>query len=255
MKKIAVLGCLAAVLVLCTSVVWAADVPQPTQDFYVNDFANVLSAETKQTIIKDSAALQQKTGAQIVVVTINSLEGQVLETYSLNLLRDWGIGDKIKNNGVLILLSVNDRQSRIEVGYGLEGQLPDGKTGRIQDDYMLPYYKNNQFDEGIKNGYLAIFKEVAAEYDLDVSTIETAVPSQPVRNATNSSGEWPIYLIGGLFVLIFLFKNRRIGGGGGGRFFGGGGFYGGGTGGFGGGGGGFGGGGGGGGGGGSSRGF
>ena len=227
MKRIAVFCGLVIMLMLFPSVVFAAALPQPTQDFYVNDFANVLSAETEQMIIKDSAVLQQKTGAQIVVVTISSLDGQALETYSLNLLREWGIGDKVKNNGVLILLSLNDRLSRIEVGYGLEGPLPDGKTGRIQDDYMLPYYQKGQYDEGIKNGYLALLKEVAAEYELDVSTIETGVPSQPASNSSSSSSDWPIIIIGGLAILFIILRGRRFGGGGG-FYGGGGGFYGGG---------------------------
>ena len=85
--------------------------------------------------------------------------------YSTNLFRQFGIGDKEKNNGLLILIALEERKSRIEVGYGLEGVLPDGKTGRIQDEYMIPYFKDNNFDEGILNGYKALFKEVANEYN------------------------------------------------------------------------------------------
>ena len=253
--------------------VLAADIPQPTRDFYVNDFANVLSDSTEQMIVKDSAALADKTGAQIVVVTIDSLNGQVLETYSLDLLRTWGIGAKDKNNGVLILLSIGDRKSRIEVGYGLEGRLPDGKTGRIQDDYMLPYYSSGDYDSGIKNGYLAILQEVANEYNLDLASIEKSEPLAAASSTSNSPFsmipvgiglillliDW-IFLHGKItktILLILFWRGGRPGGGyrgGGYGGFGGGGFGGfSGGGGFGGGG--FGGGGGGGGGGGSSRGF
>lgn len=67
------------------------------------------------------------------------------------MLRGWGIGSRDKNNGVLIVVATQDRQSRIEVGYGLEGALPDGLTGRLQDDTMLPYFKQGQYDKGIVN--------------------------------------------------------------------------------------------------------
>lgn len=240
MKKIAALCCVAILLTLYAGSVFAASVPGPSQDFYVNDFAGVLTADTKLIIMRDSVALQQQTGAQIVVVTVTTLDGQALETYSLDILRSWGIGDKVKNNGVLILLAINERMSRIEVGYGLEGRLPDGKTGRIQDDYMLPYYKNDQYDEGIKNGYLAVLQEVAAEYDLDLSTIEQSVPEQPANNPMGDSSLPTLIGFGFIFLLlladwIFLhgiitrtlimsafLRGRRYGGGKGGSGFGGG---------------------------------
>ena len=79
-----------------------------------------------------------------------------------------GIGDKKKNNGILFLVSTGDRDVRIEVGYGLEGKLPDGKTGRILDDYVIPYFRNDDWDNGIKNGFNAIIQEVCEEYDVTI---------------------------------------------------------------------------------------
>ncbi|HBC93101.1 MAG TPA: methanol dehydrogenase, partial [Pelotomaculum sp.] len=114
-------------------------VPQPSNQFYVLDQANVLDNSTEQTIVQTSAALAQKTKAQIVVVTINSLNETTPEEYALAILREWGIGDQSLNNGLLILVSPVEGVARIEVGYGLEGVLPDAKTGQIQDTYMLPY--------------------------------------------------------------------------------------------------------------------
>lgn len=101
----------------------------------------------------------KKPGAQIVVVTVKSLEGQSIEEYATELFRKFGIGDSQKNNGVLLLCSTGDRLFRIEVGYGLEGTLTDGKTGRIQDQYIIPYLKNNNYNDGIKNGILVPFWE------------------------------------------------------------------------------------------------
>ena len=78
------------------------------------------------------AELDNKTTAQLTVLTINTLDGEPIEDYALEVLRQWGIGSKEQNNGALIVVAVKDRRSRIEVGYGLEGSLPDGLTGRIQ---------------------------------------------------------------------------------------------------------------------------
>ena len=91
-----------------------------------------------QIILAYSSALAKRTKTQVVVLTVPTLDGESIEDYGLSVLREWGIGDKKENNGVLLLVATKDRKSRIEVGYGLEGVLPDGLTGRIQDQYMLP---------------------------------------------------------------------------------------------------------------------
>ena len=89
----------------------------------------------------------------MVVATVPTLNGAALEDYSLAMLRGWGIGDARKNNGVLILLSTGDRVEPHRGGLWPEGALPDGKTGRIQDDYMLPAFRQNDFDTGLRQGF------------------------------------------------------------------------------------------------------
>lgn len=148
-----------------------------TQDFYVNDYAGLLSKETKDYIININKSLCDKTGAQIVVVTVKNLEGNSLEEYATELFRKFGIGDKTKNNGVLLLLAHEERQFRIEVGYGLEGVLTDGKTGGIQDKYIIPYLKQDNWDEGIKNGFNAILDVVSNEYGIKIDNAEQAKES------------------------------------------------------------------------------
>lgn len=160
------LALLYAFSLLCCPV---SAVVSPNDTFYVYDGASVLSAETEQYIFDHSRALDSKTGAQIVVVTIPSLEGRPLEEYATDLFRQWGIGDAEKNNGLLLLCAVEDRQFRVEVGYGLEGDLPDGKTGRMQDAYIIPLLSEDKFDEGIKNGYTAFLQEVSAVYDVTIT--------------------------------------------------------------------------------------
>lgn len=168
---------LALLTVICCVAVFSCPVSavvSPDEAFYVYDGAQVLTEATEQYIINSSQELERKTSAQIVVVTIPSLEGQSLEAYATELFRQWGIGDAEKNNGLLLLCAVEDRQFRVEVGYSLEGDLPDGKTGRMQDAYIIPLLKENQFDEGIKNGYSAFLQEVAQVYDVSI-TGETAI--------------------------------------------------------------------------------
>lgn len=141
----------------------------PTSDFYVNDYANVLDSETKKYIISKSTALNNASGTQIVVTTVKNLEGKTIEDYSLEFARKAKIGSKDKNDGILILVSYEDRKLRIEVGYGLEGIITDGKAGRIRDTYMIPYLKNNNWNDGIKNGYDAIYKEIVDANNLNLS--------------------------------------------------------------------------------------
>lgn len=187
---------------------------KPTSEFYVNDYANLLNTETKNYIMNTNISLQNKTGAQIVVVTVPNLEGKALEEYATEFFREFGIGDKNKNNGVLLLLALEERQFRVEVGYGLEGILPDGKTGRIQDEYIIPYLKQNNWNEGIKNGFSAILKEIEKEYSIDVGS-EDAVSSV---NENNDGGiittimGFPVIsaVMGAIIRNISLKKNKKV---------------------------------------------
>lgn len=171
----------------------------PTKDFYVNDFANVLNQETKSYILNNSVALADKTKAQVVVVTIESLDGKDVADYSLELFRNWGIGEKNLNNGLLILLSVGDRQVRIEVGDGLEGRINDSKAGRFLDEYGVPFFKNNEWDTGIKTLYSSLISEVYTEYNIGMPEEVSAV----VANFDEISEDSKVSMLMG-FVLVAL---------------------------------------------------
>ena len=178
---------------------------EPTSDFYVNDYADLLSNDVQEYIISTNKTLNSQTGAQIVVVTVKNLEGQSLEEYATALFRKFGIGDKTKNNGVLMLLAIEERQMRTEVGYGLEGVLTDGKTGRIQDEYIIPYLKENNWNEGIRNGYSKILEEVANEYQVDVGEITA------VSNKDNEEASMTIpTTIGSIALLFLIFANKKL---------------------------------------------
>lgn len=176
--------------------------PKPVQDIYVQDLAGVLNESTKNTIREYGTALDQRTGAQIVVLTVPTVKDTALETYSLTVLREWGIGSKGKNNGVLLLLAVNDRKSRIEVGYGLEGALPDGLTGRIQDQYLVPYLQQGDYSKGVLNTYAALLQKVAGEYGMTVKNLQPE--AGPVSYATSISPLDALILFGGLLIVIVL---------------------------------------------------
>lgn len=155
----------------------------PTTNFYVNDYANILSSETEEYIVSKSQRLYDVDGTQIVVVTVPNLGENTLEDYANELFNFWKIGDKEKNNGLLLLLALEEREFRVEVGEGLEGILPDGKTGRFQDQYIIPYLRDSNWDEGIKNGYDAFYSEIVRlnNLDLDYKTPDTIDGSDTVK--------------------------------------------------------------------------
>lgn len=214
------------------------NIPKPKDNFFVNDFANVIDAETEQLIQNTAVKLQEKTTAQVVVVTIQSMDGQPIEQYAVSLFRDWGIGTAEKNNGVLILVSIGDRMSRIEVGYGLEGALTDGKTGRIQDRYMIPYFQEGEYGAGIAAGFLQVVREVYNEYGIEMDTsYDFEYPAGRDQEGDSDIGSLILFaiiivglildwtLLGGKItklLMIASFSGRRGGGGG---FYGGGGSF------------------------------
>src|SRR5258708_32687341 len=111
---------------------------------YANDFAGVLDAPAKEKLAALCAELDRKEGAQIAAVTVSSLEGEPIEQYSIDLATQWGVGPKQQSRGVLILLAPNDRKYRVEVGYGLEAILPDGKVGGFGRE-VVPLLQRNDY--------------------------------------------------------------------------------------------------------------
>lgn len=136
------------IFIVSSVLLLSVEFPKPTPYKYVNDYVGVLDKTTVEKIISVGKELENKTTAQVVVVVVPSLSGLTVEEYANRLFREWGIGQKEKNNGVLLLVAMNDRKVRIEVGYGLEGAIPDGKAGRILDEYVIPYFKTESTRKG-----------------------------------------------------------------------------------------------------------
>jgi uncharacterized protein len=130
----------------------------------VNDYAGMLSTATRQQLESSLRDLEQTDSTQIVVLTIPSLEGEVIEEFSIKVADQWKIGQKGFDNGAILLIAQKDRKLRIEVGYGLEGSLTDLMAGRIIRDVIVPQFKAGRFDQGVIDGVQAIIGVVRGEY-------------------------------------------------------------------------------------------
>jgi uncharacterized protein len=128
----------------------------PSPQGYVSDFAGLLSDTGKTGLESDLSQLAQNTSAEVAVVTVASLDGNTIEEYAVNLFAECGIGTKAEDNGVLFLIAVEEQKVRIEVGYGLEAILTDGRCGRILDNDVLPAFKNGDYETGILQGAASI---------------------------------------------------------------------------------------------------
>jgi uncharacterized protein len=219
MKASRIIGFLLVWLVFILSVgsVSAQDttVPRPIGDIYVQDFAQVLTESEKADIRSLGRALEDKTTAQIAVLTVDSTGDQPIQEFSNTAFRQYGIGSESADNGVLIVLAMSDRKVWIEVGYGLEGRLPDGKVGRILDEYTVPYLKNQQPNLAIDQTYRILTKEVLSEYGLEENQL--TIGSQPTlpqqtQPAGGSGGGIPSWLFIIIAVIVLFLDFKFFGG-------------------------------------------
>ena len=182
---------------------------------YVNDFAGVISLENKNNLNSYLKELDKKTGAEIAVVTIASLKGNSVEDVALDIGRKWGVGKKGKDNGVVLLVATGDKKMRIEVGYGLEGIIPDGKAGRIRDNYMIPFFKQGDMEQGIINGTLAVASVIAKSYQVEMpaafNSSVSELPSYSSDSSQTGSGKTsqPDIFIFLIFIILFIILPRR----------------------------------------------
>ena len=137
---------------------------RPSPAKLVNDFTNSLTAEQKIALENKLVAYDDSTSNQIAVVIINSTNDYPIEDVALRILRDWGVGNKKNNNGIVLLVTKEDRNVRIEVGYGLEGAIPDITAGQIIDREILPNFKAGNFYRGLDEATTAIFLAAVGEY-------------------------------------------------------------------------------------------
>jgi uncharacterized protein len=192
---IRLLGALA--LILAGSLSRAEKLEDLKPQGYVNDFAGVLSPEARASLTALCGEVDQKTKAQIAVVTIHTLEGNPVEDFANRLYQRWGIGPKSDNRGVLILVAVDDHRYRVEVGYGLEPILPDGKVGGFGRD-VLPALRRNNYDAALFQLTASIAAVIAEASGVTLSQ----APSKPADSGEPNQLPIPLFL---LIALAFLF--------------------------------------------------
>lgn len=129
----------------------------------VNDYAGLMAPERVRALEERLARFEEETGHQVAVLIIPTLEGEDIEGFSIKVAESWKIGKKGFDNGVILLIARNDRKLRIEVGYGLEGVLPDAIASRIIREVIVPYFRANDYAGGIEAGVEAIFKVTQGE--------------------------------------------------------------------------------------------
>jgi uncharacterized protein len=174
---------------------YALEVPPAPSDIPIVDQTGTLTEEQKQALATKIAKERTETGNQIAVLMVRSLDGEALEDYSLAVARGWRIGQKERNSGVLLLVAKDDHKLRIEVGYGLEGALPDVRASHIIQDRITPQFKQGKFYEGIDSGLDGIVAAIHGEKD-------------PNLNSGSAKPAWTSWiepvLFGGVFVIIWL---------------------------------------------------
>ena len=186
----------------------AQDIPaRPTPPRLVNDFANQLNPTETAQLEQKLVAYSDSTSSQITIVIVPTTGDYPIEDYALKIGRDWGVGEKGKNNGIVILWASTDRKINISTGYGMEGAIPDAIAKRIISQVITPDFKNGMFYRGLDRGVDALFLYAKGEYKAD-----------PSDKDNRGGGGFPILLFVIIFIvfiiIIVLNRNNRGGGGG-----------------------------------------
>lgn len=179
-RRCYVVGIFWLLLIALASVALAAPavLPKPSSLAYSVDTTGMITAEDAAKIAEMGRGLDAATGAQVVVVTIPSLDGASIEEYATTLFRNWGIGNAEQNNGVLLLIAKEDRKFRIEVGYGLEGAITDGYAGSVLDG-MKADFKSENYSEAIVTAYAKLTQKAYEEYGAEVPENVKDVAEEP----------------------------------------------------------------------------
>jgi uncharacterized protein len=164
----------------------------------VVDAAHILNGDTVRRLDGLLAAHEQKSGQQVVVVTLPSLQGTTIEDYGYQLGRHWGIGQKEKNTGALLIVAPKERKVRIEVGYGLEGTLTDARSSIIIQQIILPWFRQGRMDQGIVAGAVAVLSTLEGR----AVSADRAAPQQARRGTSGADWTWLIPLV--LFGVFWL---------------------------------------------------
>lgn len=200
-------------IILCIAACTKAAItyPRPTQYKYLNDYANVVDRNSARQIIALGRELEEKTGAQLSVVTIDTLDNEPIEDYANGLFRTWGIGQANQDNGLLILLVVKDHEWRVEVGRGLEGAIPDALSNRVMQELGMEAFSKGAYGQGLAQVSSQFGDLIAKEYDV---TLTHSLNTSIVNGYGQTSGKrrsFAIYLwIIGIILVDIIFNRGRI---------------------------------------------
>jgi len=185
-------------LLLCVPAARAEQVKNLKPQGYVNDFAGVLSAQAKDKLTALCTEVQEKTKAQIAIVTVSSLEGVPIEQFANDLFTAWGVGPKQSMQGVMILFAPNDRRDRVEVGYGLEPILPDGKVGGFERE-IVPLLRQSDYSGAVLLITQRVAAVIAEDQKVTLDSLSGVSPPAPAPESDNS----PVSLGNLVELLIF----------------------------------------------------
>jgi uncharacterized protein len=177
----------------------AVEIP-PLPPNPVVDLAGIIDDSVQTKLNRYLRELEQKTTAQMAILTVKSLQGESLEEFSISIAHDkWKLGQKGKDNGILLVIALDERKYRIEVGYGLEGILPDSLVGSIGRKYLVPYFRKGDYSDGIYAATLAIANEIAKDAGVKITGMPAAGIVSPVKVRQKSTG-----FLGKIFSLLFF---------------------------------------------------
>ncbi len=178
--------------------------PSPSYEFYVYDEADLISSEVENYIINTNKSLNRETGAQVVVATVNSTEDMDINSYATSLFEEWKIGSRKEDNGMLILIFPEQGKLWIETGYGVEGAFPDSKVKRIIEDYMIPYFQEDRYSDGVLAGFNEIISGLEQEYNMEFERTQTIKNPIPIANNSGGIAIPRIFIVIGIILLLIL---------------------------------------------------
>ena len=208
-KSIKILAFVAILLVSMAFTSWAQTPTYPKPLGYVNDYAHILSASGKEAISAVCQELEAKTTAQIAIATVESTYPESIDTYAVNLFSRWGVGRRGKDNGLLIVVAKKDKKVWIEVGYGLEGIIPDAFAHYVYSKQLVPAFRKGAYGEGLLAATTIFAKKIADEKGVKLSSLSSiAQRNYPLQTVKSSLGKrifsGIISFLFFIFILIFF---------------------------------------------------
>jgi len=186
---------------------------------YVVDLAGVLDSGRKEQLSNLLKELDRKTTAQMVILTVKSLEGQDINSFSLQTAEQWKVGRKGKDNGLLFVVAMQDRKYRFEVGYGLESILPDSLVGSIGRKILVPYFKQGKYADGITAATGAVVKVIGDSHGVTISGMDKLPAARrPQSNNVSSGFLFFFFVLIGIVIVYSRSVNKKMRGKGGNRF-------------------------------------